>query len=263
EGDGLLRNVARPDLCLDSRLGYAVRLTPCTDGDGVRARAMRYDFTVRGALIPRSDQGLALAPAATDGSGALVLKNRTDDDPQRWALDSAAPDLRMKAVTWDTEAATPPPPAPEPAPATATPSSPPAPAPSATASRPSPSVPACPDGATCTGARPDGRPGATGPSGRPTGQPLRPATGSAVVAPYRQLRPDGLAVARVPAAPALGELPDQQQPPADRDPRLGPAQVRRRVTGVGDLADQGGRVVDQPQPDGRRPVPDGVGDQFA
>src|SRR5690606_6206327 len=123
-------------------------------------RAMRYDFTVRGALIPRSDQGLALAPAATDGSGALVLKNRTDDDPQRWALDSAAPDLRMKAITWDTEAATPPPPAPEPAPATATPSSPPAPAPSATASRPSPSVPACPDGGTCTG---DGRDGGYGP----------------------------------------------------------------------------------------------------
>ncbi|MGM1077594.1 RICIN domain-containing protein [Streptomyces sp. H28] len=156
EGDGLLRTVARPDLCLDSRLGYAVRLAPCTDGDGVRARAMRYDFTVRGALIPRSDQGLALAPAATDGSGALVLKNRTDDDPQRWALDSAAPDLRMKAVTWDTEVVTPPGPAPEPTPATATPSSPPAPTPSATTPRPSPSVPACPDGRTCTGGGRDG-----------------------------------------------------------------------------------------------------------
>src|SRR5690606_2625542 len=101
------------------------------------------------------------------------------------------------------------------------------------------------------------------PSGRPSGPPLRPAPGSGVVAPYRTPRPDGLAVGRVPAAPALGELRDQQQPPAALVPRLGPAQVRRRVTGVGDLADQGGRVVDQPQPDGRRPVPDGVGDQFA
>src|SRR5690606_30135906 len=115
-----------------------------------------------------------------------------------------------------------------------------------------------PTAAGADAARPSGRP-----SGPPLRPPLRPAPGSGVVAPYRQLRPDGLAVGRVPAAPALGELRDQQQPPAALVPRLGPAQVRRRVTGVGDLADQGGRVVDQPQPDGRRPVPDGVGDQFA
>ncbi|MEU3948542.1 RICIN domain-containing protein [Streptomyces sp. NPDC029526] len=142
ERDGLLRNVARPDLCLDSRLGYAVRLAACADGTGDRAGAMRYDFTVRGALIPRSDQRLALAPAATDGSGALVLKNRTDDDPQRWTLDDAAPDLRMKAVTWDTEITAPPASTPSPVP-------PAAPAPSTTAPRPTTSAPACADGPTC------------------------------------------------------------------------------------------------------------------
>ncbi|CAL9342409.1 hypothetical protein SUDANB70_00303 [Streptomyces sp. enrichment culture] len=149
ERDGLLRNVTRPDLCLDSRLGYAVRLAACADATGGRAGSMRYDFTVRGALIPRSDQRLALAPAATDGSGALVLKNRTDDDPQRWTLDDAAPDLRMKAVTWDSEvtgpsaspAGSPVPPAAAPAPA--------APAPSTTAPRPAPSGTGCADGRAC------------------------------------------------------------------------------------------------------------------
>lgn len=101
ESDGRLRSAAEPELCLDSRIGYSVRLGACADA--ARADDVRYDFTVQGALIPRGDARLALAPAATDGSGALVLKTRTDDDPQRWALDgTAVADLRMKAVTWDT-----------------------------------------------------------------------------------------------------------------------------------------------------------------
>ncbi|MEU0052335.1 ricin-type beta-trefoil lectin domain protein [Streptomyces sp. NPDC006309] len=101
ETDGLLRNAAAPDLCLDSRLGYSVRLAPCA-AKGAAARTIRYDFTLQGVLVPRSNQELALTPAATDGSGALVLKTRTAAGAgRRWTVDTAEPDLRMKNVDWD------------------------------------------------------------------------------------------------------------------------------------------------------------------
>ncbi|WP_261720231.1 RICIN domain-containing protein [Streptomyces sp. FZ201] len=95
ETDGRLRSAAEPDLCLDSRLGYSVRLAPCTD-----TRRVRYDFTLQGTLVPRWDQDLALSPAATDGSGALVLKTRRDDGAQRWVVDTSRPELQMEAVNW-------------------------------------------------------------------------------------------------------------------------------------------------------------------
>ncbi|WP_258056051.1 RICIN domain-containing protein [Streptomyces sp. Ru62] len=100
ETDGLLRSAAAPDLCLDSHLGYSVRLAPCT-ATGKAARDLHYDFTLQGTLVPRSDQELALTPAATDGSGALVLKTRAAGTAQRWAIDTAHPDLRMENVDWD------------------------------------------------------------------------------------------------------------------------------------------------------------------
>ncbi|MGV9940537.1 RICIN domain-containing protein [Streptomyces sp. NPDC003401] len=100
EGDGQLRNTGAPDLCLDSGLGYAVRLAPCAGASQPGARSVRYDFTLQGTLVPRSDQNLALAPAATDGSGALVLKNRTDSGAQRWVIDTSRPDPRMQVVHW-------------------------------------------------------------------------------------------------------------------------------------------------------------------
>ncbi|MEW2513293.1 RICIN domain-containing protein [Streptomyces sp. NPDC046870] len=100
ETDGLLRSAAARDLCLDSRLGYSVRLAPCT-ATGEAARDLHYDFTLQGALVPRSDRELALTPAATDGSGALVLKTRAPGTAQRWTIDTAHPDLRMENVDWD------------------------------------------------------------------------------------------------------------------------------------------------------------------
>ncbi|MFJ4690511.1 RICIN domain-containing protein [Streptomyces sp. NPDC088766] len=161
EGDGQLRSTADPDLCLDSRLGYSVRLSPCAGASQSDARSVRYDFTLQGTLVPRSNQNLALAPAATDGSGALVLKNRTDSGAQRWVIDTSQPDPQMQVVNWgtgsalsDTRTSTPPPapeaseppaptPAPEPAPTSAA-------APSAT---PAPGATVCayPYGTYCSG----------------------------------------------------------------------------------------------------------------
>ncbi|MER6711138.1 RICIN domain-containing protein [Streptomyces sp. NPDC000877] len=167
ETDGLLRNGAAPDLCLDSRLGYSVRLAPCTGASQPDTRNVRYDFTLQGALVPRWNQDLALAPAATDGSGALVLKARADDEAQRWVVDTSKTDLQMEAVNWDAPA---PPPRPKPTPTpTPTPSRTPepAPTPSATPSTPpptptgqAPGAPECsPYGYPCDTDGQDGYPG--------------------------------------------------------------------------------------------------------
>ncbi|MFD5744198.1 ricin-type beta-trefoil lectin domain protein [Streptomyces massasporeus] len=145
ETDGLLRNGAAPDLCLDSQLGYSVRLAPCAGAARPDPKNIRYDFTLQGALVPRSDQDLALTPAATDGSGALVLKARTDDEVQRWVIDTSKADLRMKVVNWNAAVPVPrPTPTPTPTPSK-TPE--PTPTPSATSSapQPTPSSPAATD----------------------------------------------------------------------------------------------------------------------
>ncbi|MGW0991390.1 ricin-type beta-trefoil lectin domain protein [Streptomyces sp. NPDC002486] len=139
ETDGLLRNGADPDLCLDSRLGYSVRLAPCAGPSRPDPKNIRYDFTLQGALVPRWDQDLALAPAATDGSGALVVKARQDDEVQRWVIDTVKADLQMQAVNWNATvpaARATPTPTPSKTPGTA-----PAPSPATSAPRPAPSSP--------------------------------------------------------------------------------------------------------------------------
>ncbi|SMQ21197.1 Ricin-type beta-trefoil lectin domain-containing protein [Streptomyces sp. Ag82_O1-12] len=134
ETDGLLRNGAAPDLCLDSRLGYSVRLAPCTGASRPDPKDIRYDFTLQGALVPRSDQDLALTPAATDGSGALVLKARADDEVQRWVIDTSRAKLQMESVNWNAAA-----PVPHPTPTpTPTPSKTPEPTPRPSATSPAP-----------------------------------------------------------------------------------------------------------------------------
>ncbi|MFF4655920.1 ricin-type beta-trefoil lectin domain protein [Streptomyces sp. NPDC001381] len=148
ETDGLLRSTADPDLCLDSHLGYSVRLGPCTDSSAATAENVRYDFTLQGTLVPRSGQNLALAPAATDGSGALVLKNRANGTAQRWVIDTSQPDPQMEFVNWGADSGPSGTPAPAPTPgATRTPAA--DPAPSSTPTTPTDSS-ADPSGASCS-----------------------------------------------------------------------------------------------------------------
>ncbi|MCG7209116.1 RICIN domain-containing protein [Streptomyces arenae] len=141
DADGLLRNGADPGLCLDSHLGYSVRLAPCS-ATGSGGRSIRYDFTLQGALVPRWDQDLALAPAATDGGGSLVVKNRADVSAQRWVMDTSQPDLQMQIVNWDAETTPSPTPTPTAAPsvkAARTPTPAPTPSASTTTAQPTPS----------------------------------------------------------------------------------------------------------------------------
>ncbi|MFI6932155.1 RICIN domain-containing protein [Streptomyces sp. NPDC050287] len=148
EADGVLRSVAAPDLCLDSHLGYSVRLAPCTGTGTAKADAknIRYDFTLQGALVPRWNQDLALTPAATDAAGALVVKNRDDSSAQRWTIDTSKTDLQMEVVNWGADSTPPAPPRSEATPKVSrSPTPTPTPKPSATPStpkaRPTPTAP--------------------------------------------------------------------------------------------------------------------------
>ncbi|MEU6275289.1 ricin-type beta-trefoil lectin domain protein [Streptomyces populi] len=99
--DGLLRDADRPSLCLDSHLGYSVRLASCAGSSEPAAENVRYDLTLRGVLVPRWNQDLALAPAADEGESALVLKLREDEPVQRWTFDASSPSLQLEVVNWD------------------------------------------------------------------------------------------------------------------------------------------------------------------
>ncbi|WP_327721130.1 ricin-type beta-trefoil lectin domain protein [Streptomyces sp. NBC_00490] len=156
ETDGTLSSVADPDLCLDSHLGYSVRLAPCSGTDKAEPKNIRYDFTLQGNLVPRWDQDLALTPAATDGTGAVVLKSRADIAVQRWVFDTSKTDPQMEVVNWDaqsgiarkTPVATPTPtPTPTPTKKKASPT----PSPSPSTAQPTPTGPSYPSGMPCYG----------------------------------------------------------------------------------------------------------------
>ena len=140
ETDGLVRSAANPDLCLDSHLGYSVRLAPCTGAADSETKNVRYDFTLQGTLVPRFNQDLALSPAATDGSGALVLKSREDDgDVQHWVIDTSKTELQLEVVNWDSKAEEVKTPTPTPTPEPSKPPTP-TPTPSAIPSTPQPTT---------------------------------------------------------------------------------------------------------------------------
>ncbi|WP_406011245.1 RICIN domain-containing protein [Streptomyces sp. NBC_00637] len=169
EPDGLVRSAADADLCLDSHLGFSVRLGPCGGASQSEPKNVRYDFTLQGTLVPRSGQNLALAPAATDGSGDLVLKNRVDSAAQRWVIDTSQPDPQMQFVNWGADSTGSATPEPTPTPKSAKPPTP-TPKPSATPTATNPTGSSAGSNTTCsyyatTSCSWDGRSGSSGGSG--------------------------------------------------------------------------------------------------
>ncbi|MER6183688.1 ricin-type beta-trefoil lectin domain protein [Streptomyces sp. NPDC001652] len=154
ETDGTLSSVADPGLCLDSHLGYSVRLAPCSGTDKAESKNIRYDFTLQGNLVPRWDQDLALTPAATDGTGAVVLKARADIAVQRWVFDTSKTDPQMEVVNWDAQsdiARKTPVATPTPTPTPTEKKASPAPSPSPSTAQPAPTSPSYPGGMPCYG----------------------------------------------------------------------------------------------------------------
>ncbi|MFD7455764.1 RICIN domain-containing protein [Streptomyces sp. NPDC059868] len=89
ENDGLLRSVADPGLCLDSRADAGVViLGECADADDERGDDVRYDLTVQGEFLPRWDEQLALAPTTGEPGADIVVKVRDGSASQRWFADA-------------------------------------------------------------------------------------------------------------------------------------------------------------------------------
>ena len=91
EQDGLLRSVADPGLCLGSHADNGVlSLVHCVLADAKRSEDMRYDLTVRGELLPRRDEGQAVAPQSADPDADVLVAARDGSDAQRWRTDGPA-----------------------------------------------------------------------------------------------------------------------------------------------------------------------------
>ncbi|MFH9570958.1 RICIN domain-containing protein [Streptomyces sp. NPDC017230] len=88
EDDGLLRSVADPGLCLDSRADAGVViLGACADGGTERGDDVRHDLTGPGELVPRWQKQLALAATTVTTDADIVVKVRDGSEGQRWRTD--------------------------------------------------------------------------------------------------------------------------------------------------------------------------------
>ncbi|MEU0375515.1 RICIN domain-containing protein [Streptomyces sp. NPDC006283] len=90
EVDGLLRSLAAPALCLNSRgLDGIVVVDTCTRRTAPDAVDVRYDLTIQGQVIPRWNDRLAMVPASGDPGTSVVVKVRDDSPAQVWQADAA------------------------------------------------------------------------------------------------------------------------------------------------------------------------------
>ncbi|WBO67711.1 RICIN domain-containing protein [Streptomyces camelliae] len=84
QDDGLLRSAADPSLCLAADPGTrSVVLAGCL----VHAGEVAYDITVRGEILLRRTEGLALAPGAGGAADGVGLAPRDGSTGQRWVLE--------------------------------------------------------------------------------------------------------------------------------------------------------------------------------
>ncbi|WP_198539426.1 RICIN domain-containing protein, partial [Streptomyces graminilatus] len=89
EKDGLLRSVANPELCPDSHADAGVViLGRCAAASDERGDDVRYGLGARGELLPRWQEGLAVAPASGDPDTDVVVKVRDGSANQRWLKDT-------------------------------------------------------------------------------------------------------------------------------------------------------------------------------
>ncbi|MET4926334.1 RICIN domain-containing protein [Streptomyces sp. PSRA5] len=90
EEDGLLRNGADQELCLNSRtVDGSLILGPCTEPTAGDAADVRYDVTVQGHVIPRWDDSLAVVPTTPEAGTSVVAKIRDESTLQNWSTDAS------------------------------------------------------------------------------------------------------------------------------------------------------------------------------
>lgn len=99
EENGLLSSVTHPELCLDSHADSGVlALGACGALSDTHGDEVRYDLTVLGELLPRSQERLAVAPSSLRKGADVVVKGRDGSAEQRWMLDSSTAAPRSRSI---------------------------------------------------------------------------------------------------------------------------------------------------------------------
>ncbi|ULR55608.1 RICIN domain-containing protein [Streptomyces deccanensis] len=85
--NGLLRNVAEPDLCLDAGGDDEVLDLELCDSSGDVSFGLRFELSPEGELLTRDKRNLVIAPAAPEIGTILVPSPRNGDAEQRWLVE--------------------------------------------------------------------------------------------------------------------------------------------------------------------------------
>ncbi|MDX3643957.1 RICIN domain-containing protein [Streptomyces sp. MB09-02B] len=85
--DGLLRNLAEPDLCLDAGGDDEVLDLELCASSGDVSFGLRFELSPEGELFPRDEGNLVIAPASPEAGTLLVASPRNGEAEQRWLVE--------------------------------------------------------------------------------------------------------------------------------------------------------------------------------
>jgi hypothetical protein len=85
--NGLLRNLAEPDLCLDAGGDDEVLDLEFCDSSGDLSFGLRFELSPDGELVTRDEGDLVIAPASPEASTVLVPSPRNGEAEQRWLVE--------------------------------------------------------------------------------------------------------------------------------------------------------------------------------
>ncbi|MFF3851098.1 RICIN domain-containing protein [Streptomyces sp. NPDC002328] len=85
--NGMLRNFARQDLCLDAGGDDEVLDLEFCGSSGDLSFGLRFELSPKGELLTRDEGNLAVAPASPEGGSVLVPSPRNGESDQRWLVE--------------------------------------------------------------------------------------------------------------------------------------------------------------------------------
>lgn len=85
--NGLLRNLAEPDLCLDAGGDDEVLDLELCDSSGDVSFGLRFELSPEGQLFTRDKGNLVIAPASPEAGTILVPSPRNGEAEQRWLVE--------------------------------------------------------------------------------------------------------------------------------------------------------------------------------
>nr|WP_269153806.1 RICIN domain-containing protein [Streptomyces caniscabiei] len=86
--DGLLRNLAAPDLCLDAGGDDEVLDLESCDSSGDVSFGLRFELSPEGELFTQDEGNLVIVPASPEAGTILVPSARNGEAKQRWLVEA-------------------------------------------------------------------------------------------------------------------------------------------------------------------------------